>query len=601
MKYDLSVIIPARNEQFLSRTIEDLLSNIQGNTEIIVVLDGTWSNPGIKDHERLTIIYRSQSIGQRAACNEAVRLSEAKYVMKVDAHCAFDKGFDVKLMSEMQDDWTVVPVMRNLHAFNWVCKHCGMEVYQGPKPEHCLNETCTFEEQSFEQKTVWIPKADPQSSAYRFNKNLQFKYFPELRKSQPKSGLTETMSLQGSCFMVTRDKYWDLRLCDETWGSWGQQGSEVALKTWLSGGRVLCNHSTWYAHLFRTKKGFSFPYPMNGADQHKARQISQEIFLNDKWPKAKYPLSWLLDKFWSALKDVQDQEAKWTEEDIKKLGANIIQPCLDENINIIKIDKLPNNVLSVSENKPVIDEPLSVLSKGIIYYTDNRLDENISKMVKDQLLRIGLPIVSTSLQQTDLGKNIVVSGQRGYMTMFKQILTALENIDTNIVYFCEHDVLYHLSHFDFTPTKSDVYYYNLNVWKVRYEDGHAVKVDDCKQTSGLCGYRDLLISHYRRRIARLMRNQADCIERGESIHNEGFQRSMGFEPGTHAEPRGVDNYKAEGWNSLCPNLDIRHDKNLTPNRWSKGKFRNQKYTQGWLETDEITGWGKFREIIGIGG
>ena len=47
---DLSVILPARNEQFLRRTVEDVLANIEADTEIIVVSspqsvhgpDGPW-------------------------------------------------------------------------------------------------------------------------------------------------------------------------------------------------------------------------------------------------------------------------------------------------------------------------------------------------------------------------------------------------------------------------------------------------------------------------------------------------------------------------------------------------------------------------------
>jgi glycosyltransferase involved in cell wall biosynthesis len=37
---DLSILIPARNEMFLERTVLDLLANMEGHTEIIVVLDG---------------------------------------------------------------------------------------------------------------------------------------------------------------------------------------------------------------------------------------------------------------------------------------------------------------------------------------------------------------------------------------------------------------------------------------------------------------------------------------------------------------------------------------------------------------------------------
>src|SRR3990167_9080137 len=97
--YDLSILIPARNEMFTARTVEDILKNKRGKTEVLVGLDGSWSDPGIPDHPDVRIIYVSQPLGQRAMTNKLERLSKAKYVMKVDAHCSFDEGFDVKLMA----------------------------------------------------------------------------------------------------------------------------------------------------------------------------------------------------------------------------------------------------------------------------------------------------------------------------------------------------------------------------------------------------------------------------------------------------------------------------------------------------------------------
>lgn len=286
--YDLSILIPARNELFLNNTIQDILLHIEGNTEIICVLDGQWPVVPVPDHERLTLIYHSESIGQRAATNEAARLSESKYLMKCDAHCAFDQGFDVKLMEVMQDDFTMVPVMRNLHVFDWVCPE-GHRRYQGPSGPciECGKPTT--------MDVVWIAKKNPASTAYRFDRDLHFQYWAEYKKQQ-KGDLVETMSLQGSCFMVTRKKYFELNLCDEGHGSWGQQGTEVACKTWLSGGRCIVNKKTWYAHLFRTQGGdFGFPYPNPGIGQ--AREYSRDLWLNDKWDKAIHPLSWLIDKF----------------------------------------------------------------------------------------------------------------------------------------------------------------------------------------------------------------------------------------------------------------------------------------------------------------
>ena len=146
MKYDLSILIPSRNEEFLARTVQDILEHKRGNTEIIVGLDGQWATPGLEDHKDVTIVYYPESIGQRAMTNQLCKVSTAKYVMKLDAHCALDEGFDVKLMAGMQDNWTVAPTMRNLHAFNWVCPS-GHVRYQGPsgpcKEEGCGKEGCS--------------------------------------------------------------------------------------------------------------------------------------------------------------------------------------------------------------------------------------------------------------------------------------------------------------------------------------------------------------------------------------------------------------------------------------------------------------------------
>lgn len=97
----LSIIIPARQEMFLSRTVDDILDKMRGDTEVIVIYDGNWPDPPVKDHPRVTLLYFATAVGQRAGANAAARISRAKYLMKVDAHCAFDEGFDVKMMEVM--------------------------------------------------------------------------------------------------------------------------------------------------------------------------------------------------------------------------------------------------------------------------------------------------------------------------------------------------------------------------------------------------------------------------------------------------------------------------------------------------------------------
>ena len=314
MKYDLSIIIPARNEMFLAKTIENILENIRGKTQIIAVLDGSWADPQVKDDPRVVLIHYSESIGQRAACNKAALLSDAKYIAKCDAHCGFDEGFDVKLMADMHDDWTIVPVMRNLWAFDWVCPD-GHRRYQGP------SGVCTECGKPTTRDFKWIGKTNPQSDSYCFNTEPQFKYFkeyrrrPEYKKMLAETGLTESMSLQGSFFMMTREKYWELNICDEEFGSWGSQGLEVAIKTHLSGGKVMVSHKTWYAHMFRTQGGdFGFPYPQKDRKVKENRKLAGEFFFNNRFDKAVHPLSWLIRKFMPV--------PEWTTEKIANLEKN---------------------------------------------------------------------------------------------------------------------------------------------------------------------------------------------------------------------------------------------------------------------------------------
>ena len=581
--YDLSILIPARNEMFLARTIEDILNNIEGNTEIIAVMDGYWTDPPIPQHERVTVIYNPESIGQRAATNQAAKLSKAKYLMKCDAHCAFDKGFDIKMMKEMHDDWTMAPLMKNLHAFDWICPD-GHHRYQGPSGpcRDCGKETV--------RDILWQPKKSPNSVSYCFDSEPHFQYFGDWTKRPEGQGeITETMSLQGSCWMLTRNKYWELGVCDENFGSWGSQGIEVAVKTWLSGGSVMVNKKTWYAHMFRTQGGdFGFPYPISGRDQEKAKSYARNLFFNNNWPQQVRPLSWLVEKFWPV--------KGWTEEDLKKLKANtfrfsskeiIINPAESEpnkNGPIEGIIYFAGDYAALPEApEPVVSEVESDLpNKGMIYYSDCTLDEKIAKPVRDQLLKISqeksVPIVSATLKKMDFGVNNIhfPSLKKGYPAMFKQIVAALEHSTADIIFFCEHDVLYHPTHFDFTPQDKNTFYYNQNVWFLRTTDGHALHYD-VNQLSGLCGYREELLTHFR--------------ERYELIQKEGFSRKMGFEPMTHNRIKWKNVFKLGTWKSKYPNIDIRHTGNVTGQRWKKGEFRNQNLLKGWIESDsDIPGW-----------
>jgi hypothetical protein len=377
--------------------------------------------------------------------------------------------------------------------------------------------------------------------------------------------------------MLTRKKYIELDVCGEEFGSWGSQGIEVACKTWLSGGEVMCYRNTWYAHLFRTQGGdFGFPYKLSGNQVEKAKKHAKDLFWNGKWDQQIYSVSSLVEKFWP-IRENDPKHRGWNVEDLEALKAM-------EPKHLKKLQGFKAAPTSVPVKKPINGKP----TKGIIYYTDNRLDPLIEGACQFYLLRGKLPIVSASLKSIEFGHNIVLPLKRGYVTMFKQILAALEKIDTDIVFFAEHDVLYHPSHFTFTPSRDDLFYYNNNMWKVDYETGKSL-FHYSNHTSQLCAYRSLLLEHYRKRVRM-------CEELGDKLQ----VRRMGFEPGTHGRKERVDDYKCDTWMSPTPNIDIRHSGNLTSTRWDKTKFRNDKYTKGWKESDGVPGWysdGHFKEML----
>ena len=620
---DLAVLIPARNEVFLARTVADVVRQARGDTEVIAVLDGAWVDPPVADHPCVRVIHHATPIGQRAATNLAARLAAARYVMKLDAHCTVAEGFDVELVragDEMGRDVTQIPRMYNLHAFDWVCEHCGARKYQGPTPTRCWVESCAetsvalLRSPAFRRDLVWQPRWRRRTDFARFDHELHFQYWSGYQERPEAQGdIADVMSSIGACFVIARDRFFELGGLDEAHGSWGQFGTEVACKSWLSGGRQVVNKRTWFAHLFRTQGGdFGFPYHNPQSIVEQARRHSRDLWLGGRWPGAVRPLSWLIGKF----APVPD----WDEQAIARIGAATSPGAPAASTGPAPSDG--SNEPSASPARPLGTTAAAVeagagartASKGLAYYSDNRGDQVILSTVRQQILRAsdGYAVVSATLGRVDFGMNMVPRQcgcgfiawrakrlrvcpkcgaedspgdsvfrtlERGHLTMFRQQLAALEALDTDVAFMVEHDVLYHPSHFDFTPPRDDTFYYNQHTWRVDAVTGRALFYY-CKQVSGLCAARALLAEHYRKRVAH--------------VETHGFDRSLGFEPGSNKRALALDDHSVETWMSAHPNVDIKTEFCLTPGRWNQDQFRNKRTCQGWTEADGVPGWGMTR-------
>ena len=217
-----------------------------------------------------------------------------------------------------------------------------------------------------------------------------------------------------------------------------------------------------------------------------------------------------------------------------------------------------------------------MVTKAILYYTDNKLEDKIiSSLVKTYIAESHLDIISVSLNPIQFGRNIHYKAKRGHSTMYRQILAGLNATKADYIYICEHDVLYHHTHFDFIPPKNDVYYYNNNVWKYRIEDRKVIGYD-CKWCSQLVASRELLKRHYEKRLW--------MIDTG--------RKAFGFEPGS-GQSKHIDRFKSDRFKSEYPNIDIRHGKNVTgTTRMCPSEFKNKNNCQNWKEitVHDIPGW-----------
>jgi hypothetical protein len=645
----VSVLIPSRNEFLLAKTIETTLEAAEGDIEIIAILDDYWPVPNIPDDPRVTLIHHSEPVGQRRAVNEAAEIAKGKYILKTDGHSTFDKGFDVKLAKDCEYDWTVLPRMFNLHAFDHVCKN-KHSFYQDKFNPHKKN-ICPTCNEPLEIEYVWEPRQHKRTDFMYIDSDLRVQYWNSYRKrDEAKGDIVDVMNGPGACWFQHRDRFLELGGLDEGHGFWGQVGVEVACKAWLSGGRHVVNKKTWFSHMFRTTGVFGFPYKIRASKQEAAREYSRDLWLNNKWPLAKRKFNWLVEKFgpvptWNGqLKEkklftdklmkvdelfnnrlkhsMPKKKRKWLvdynrthpkatartkvltrpEKAIENFFDSFI-PFIDmvlagEKINIKKTafykynlahlsdqDLLPKTTKkgkrhAINKAKDAISLYKDIEKKGLKKPLDMWKDSDNLILYRGYrrlviIKALGYRKVPVRIWESESicrQSNIVLSGiGRSHHSRCLQILTGVRQIEADVIYFAEHDVIYHPSHFDFVPEEEDVFYYNVNRWWLRSSDGQAShKTTDSGALSQLVAHKGIIEDFFIRRIA---------------FYVNGQKVKCSNEPGKCNIPE-MPHYKIGFFYSEFPNIDIRHKHNYT---------KSDKFKEGFILRDSIPGWGRTKD------
>src|ERR1044072_1067979 len=286
----LAILIPSRNEKYLFPTIHDCFAKAEGEVEIVVTLEGYWPE-GWKTmgdtYPNLHAVHHGEPLGLRAAVNAtaASAISRgAKYLLKLDAHCMLDQGFDVKLQDDMESNWIVVPRRKRLDAETWTIKDVG-------KPDVDYNY-------------LSFPDGPQDFGGKGLNGKVWDQRIKE-RLNKPEYDIDDEMSSQGSAWFMTASYFQQLELMDQqSYGPFWNEAQEIFGKCWLSGGRGVINKKTWYAHLHKGstyvgadgKRGRGYHLPESWLTQ--GASFTKNWIYNKAWPKQTMPFSWLIEKFW---------------------------------------------------------------------------------------------------------------------------------------------------------------------------------------------------------------------------------------------------------------------------------------------------------------
>lgn len=270
----LSMIIPNRNSPFLTKTIESILENAVEDIEVLVNVDEAPPDREVKD-SRVKYFYPTRTIGMRGGINFCAHQAEGHFICKCDDHVLFGPGFD-RILKEAEDDWVVIPRRYSLDAENWTIENNP----KGPRDYHYL--------------------CYPQKGKHH-DDGIHGVEWPQRTRERtgPEYAIDDTMSMQGSCWFVSRTYFLNFMegMSEVGYGQFAQEAQEIGLKCVLSGGRLVVNKNTWYAHLHKGHR-YGRMYHLDETQNVAGINWSAEFWMNNRWPKQTRTLQSFIEQYW---------------------------------------------------------------------------------------------------------------------------------------------------------------------------------------------------------------------------------------------------------------------------------------------------------------
>jgi len=251
----LSVVIPSYKDPYLIKTINSLLENSQlgDQLEIIVCLDGYWPSFELPDDPRVNFVHLGKNRGMRGAINAGMSVATGEFMMRLDEHCSFGKGYDKILTDACKPNEVMTARRFFLDPVKW-------EVMDIPHIDY--------------EKLIIQKVGD----GVRKFSGQRWKNRDKLRKNIL---VDETTAMQGSMWIIPH-KWWDDvigELQTEGYGPTYQDSVEVTMKTWQAGGKLMVNKKTWFAHKHRS---FSRTHQEGSPENPSNREASWKYSL-DTW------------------------------------------------------------------------------------------------------------------------------------------------------------------------------------------------------------------------------------------------------------------------------------------------------------------------------